>query len=71
MTVAAVAGGSSVGITDKLIAEAALITAVWWMAARGFEAYEVQEWLWEIWRFVKQIIPLLIVGVFLTTLRRA
>jgi uncharacterized membrane protein YraQ (UPF0718 family) len=25
----------------------------------------VQEWLWETWRFVKQIFPLLILGVFL------
>jgi uncharacterized membrane protein YraQ (UPF0718 family) len=25
----------------------------------------VQQWLWETWRFVKQIFPLLVVGVFL------
>ena len=25
----------------------------------------MQEWLWETWRFVKQIFPLLVVGVFL------
>ncbi len=33
--------------------------------ARRFEAWDVQQWLWETWRFVKQIFPLLIVGVFL------
>jgi uncharacterized membrane protein YraQ (UPF0718 family) len=69
--VVAVTGGLSVGITGKLIAEIALIAAVWWMAAKRFDEYEVQEWLWEMWRFVKQIIPLLIVGVFLAGMARA
>ena len=63
--------GLSVGITGKLIAEVLLIGAVWWMAATRFEVYEVQEWLWEMYRFVKQIIPLLIVGVFLAGMARA
>jgi uncharacterized membrane protein YraQ (UPF0718 family) len=40
------------------------------MAAR-FDRYEVQEWLWEMWRFVKQIIPLLLVGVFVAGMARA
>jgi uncharacterized membrane protein YraQ (UPF0718 family) len=67
----AVAGGLSVGVTGKLIAEIVLIAAVWWTAARRFEVYEVQEWLWEMWRFVKQIMPLLLVGVFLAGMARA
>ena len=33
--------------------------------ARRFERWEVQQWLWETWRFVKMIFPLLVVGVFL------
>ena len=33
--------------------------------ARHFEAWDVQQWLWETWRFVKMIFPLLVVGVFL------
>lgn len=69
--VTAVEGGLSVGITGKLIAEIVLIAAVWWMAVKGFETYAVQEWLWEMWRFVKQIIPLLLVGVFLAGMARA
>jgi len=69
--VSAVADDLSVGLTGKLIAEIVLIAAIWWMAARRFEAYEVQEWLWEMWRFVKQIIPLLLVGVFLAGMARA
>ena len=69
--VVAAGDGLSVGITGKLIAELALIAAVWWTATKAFEAHEVQEWLWETWRFVKQIIPLLIVGVFLAGMARA
>jgi uncharacterized membrane protein YraQ (UPF0718 family) len=69
--VVAVEGGLRVGITGKLIAEVVLIAAVWWMAVKGFETYEVQEWLWEMWRFVKQIIPLLLAGVFVAGMARA
>jgi uncharacterized membrane protein YraQ (UPF0718 family) len=69
--VVAIAGGLSVGITGKLIAEIVLIAAVWWMAVKHFEPYDIQEWLWEMWRFVKQIIPLLLVGVFVAGMARA
>jgi uncharacterized membrane protein YraQ (UPF0718 family) len=69
--VVAVGNGLSVGITGKLVAEVVLIAAVWWMSVRYFDAYEVQDWLWEMWRFVKQIIPLLLVGVFLAGMARA
>jgi len=69
--VVAVESGLNVGITGKLIAESVLIAAVWWMAARAFERVAIQEWLWEMWRFVKQIVPLLIVGVFLAGTSRA
>ncbi len=62
--VQAVADGLRVGITGKLIAEVLLIAGVWWLGVRAFERTVMQEWLWEMWRFVKQIIPLLIVGVF-------
>lgn len=65
------ATGLDIGITGKLIAEVILIAAAWWVAATKFETYEIQEWLWEVWRFVKQIMPLLIVGVFVAGLSRA
>jgi uncharacterized membrane protein YraQ (UPF0718 family) len=69
--IAAVAGGLSVGVTGKLIAEVVLIAAVWGMAAKAFDVYDIQEWLWEMWRFVKQIVPLLLVGVFVAGMARA
>ncbi len=55
----------TIGVTGKLLAEIALLGGVWRMALTQFEEYELQEWLWEMWRFVKQIVPLLLVGVFL------
>lgn len=59
----AVAGGLAVALTGKAVA-VALGLAVLGLLARRFEAYEIQEWLWETWRFVRQIFPLLIAGVF-------
>jgi uncharacterized membrane protein YraQ (UPF0718 family) len=71
LRVSAASGSLSIGLTGRLIAEAVLISAVWWVASRNLERYAVQEWLWEAWRFVKQIIPLLLVGVLLASMARA
>lgn len=54
-----------IGVTGKFLAEAVLLATLWLLALKGFETYELQDWLWEVWRFVKQIMPLLLVGVFL------
>jgi len=58
------ANGLTVGFTGRFVGELIVIVAVGLVAWKGLDAYEVQEWLWEMWRFVKQIFPLLIVGVF-------
>jgi uncharacterized membrane protein YraQ (UPF0718 family) len=57
-------GSLVVGITGRFVGELILILAVAWVAARHFERDELAGWLWETWKFVKQIFPLLIVGVF-------
>jgi uncharacterized membrane protein YraQ (UPF0718 family) len=57
--------GLEIGITGRFVGEVMVIGAVVLVAWKGLDEYEVQEWLWETWRFVKQIFPLLIVGVFL------
>jgi len=62
--------GLVIGLNGRLVAEVILLAAIWWVAARAFTADEVQEWLWETWRFVKQILPLLLVGVFLASIAR-
>ena len=64
------ANGLVVGVTGKLIAEVLLIGAAWWVAVTQFERWELEGWLWEVWRFVKQIMPLLIVGVFVAGMAR-
>lgn len=69
--IVAVPGGVQMGITGKLMAEILLISTLWWLAVTHFETYDLQEWLWETWRFVKQIIPLLLVGVFVAGMARA
>ena len=56
--------GLRVAITGRSLAVAALL-AVLVPLARRFDAWDMQQWLWETWRFVRQIFPLLIVGVFL------
>jgi uncharacterized membrane protein YraQ (UPF0718 family) len=55
----------SIKFTGRSIAVMALLIALVVTARRGLEQNEVASWLWETWRFVKQIFPLLIVGVFL------
>ncbi len=49
--------GKSIGVIVAII----LLCAV---GQRYLTANEIRAWLWESWRFVKQIFPLLIVGVF-------
>jgi uncharacterized membrane protein YraQ (UPF0718 family) len=56
--------GLQIGITGRFLGEVAVLAAVAWVAWKALDAHQVQEWLWEMWRFVKQIFPLLIVGVF-------
>jgi len=69
--VTAVDSGLRVGLSGRFVAEVLLLGAVWWMAAQAFDVFEMEQWLWEMWRFVKQIIPLLLVGVFLAGIARA
>jgi uncharacterized membrane protein YraQ (UPF0718 family) len=56
--------GLDVLLTGKLFGVILALGAIAYMAARFFDEYEVQQWLWETWRFVRQIFPLLVVGVF-------
>lgn len=55
--------GLSLTLTGRTLAVIALCAALV-PQARRFELWDIQQWLWETWRFVKLIFPLLIVGVF-------
>jgi uncharacterized membrane protein YraQ (UPF0718 family) len=63
-------GSAVVGITGRIIAELLLIVAIGAIAVRNFEPHEIAEWLWETWKFIKQIFPLLIFGVFIAGMVR-
>ena len=58
------AHGLEVYLTGKMVGVVLALIAIWYLARRYFANHEIQEWLWETWRFVRQIFPLLIVGVF-------
>jgi len=62
--VKATAAGVAVTVTGRTLAVLLFCLALI-PQARHFDAWDVQQWLWETWRFVKQIFPLLVVGVFL------
>jgi uncharacterized membrane protein YraQ (UPF0718 family) len=57
-------GGLTLTITGRTLAVPLLCLALL-PQARRFDAWDMQQWLWETWRFVKMIFPLLVVGVFL------
>ncbi|BBB47391.1 permease [Pelolinea submarina] len=61
----------SILITGRFIAVTLLIAALWFAVRRYLTQADAGAWLWETWRFVKQIIPLLLVGVFLAGIARA
>jgi len=58
-------GGLNILITGKLVGVGLALVMIWLIGRFGLEEREVQEWLWESWRFIKQIFPLLVVGVFM------
>ncbi len=64
MGVQVTADGISLSVTGRTLAVIVSSLALL-PQARRFDAWDVQQWLWETWRFVKMIFPLLVVGVFL------
>jgi uncharacterized membrane protein YraQ (UPF0718 family) len=57
------AGGLEIAFTGRVFAVGVALWAVS-SYARRLDAADWQSWLWETWRFVKQIFLLLVVGVF-------
>ena len=58
------AGGLKVMLTGRTAAVAIFMVILGWMTGKGLTTEERTDWIWESWRFIKQIFPLLIVGVF-------
>ncbi len=57
-------GGVSLLLTGKFIGVLIAILTLAWLIPTQLSQDETRDFLWESWRFVKQIFPLLIVGVF-------
>ena len=58
------AGGLDIQFTGRTFAVALFMALMGIMMARSLQKDEMTDWIWESWRFIKQIFPLLIVGVF-------
>jgi uncharacterized membrane protein YraQ (UPF0718 family) len=57
-------GSMVIGINGRFFGVLLLLIAIGWLAAKSFTKDELSGWIWETWKFVKQIFPLLIIGVF-------
>lgn len=57
-------GEVDIHFTGRFFGVLLALGALAYIARYRLDAYEVQAWLWESWRFVKQIFPLLVGGVF-------
>jgi uncharacterized membrane protein YraQ (UPF0718 family) len=57
------AAGLKIALTGRFVAVAAALGASVYFARR-LPTEELRAWLWETWRFVKQIFALLLIGVF-------
>jgi uncharacterized protein len=57
--------GLRVGVTGKFFGVLFALAIIFQLGRAYLTEDELRDWLWESWRFVKQIFPLLVVGVFL------
>ena len=62
--------GLRIGVTGKFFGVALALVALRHIAGRHMSEDELRDWLWESWRFVKQIFPLLVMGVFIVGMIR-
>ena len=58
------AGGLDILFTGKFFGVLLALAALGWLLRKKLSEDEQRDFLWESWRFVKQIFPLLVVGVF-------
>jgi uncharacterized membrane protein YraQ (UPF0718 family) len=59
------AEGLSVAITGRTMVVSVALGALTAVGRAALDKEALRDWLWESWRFVKQIFPLLALGVFL------
>lgn len=57
-------GGLTLSLTGKFFGVLLSVVILGWMLKTRLSEDETRDFLWESWKFVKQIFPLLVVGVF-------
>jgi uncharacterized membrane protein YraQ (UPF0718 family) len=63
-------GGLTLAFTGKFFGVLVSLILIGWMLKTKLTGDEIRDFLWESWRFIKQIFPLLIVGVFVVGMIR-
>jgi len=58
------AGRLELQFTGRFFGVLLALGALAWLMFKRLSEDELRDWLWESWRFVRQIFPLLVVGVF-------
>lgn len=64
LTLTPIPGGVTLAFTGKFFGVLASVLMLGWLMKTQLTEDETRDTLWETWKFVKQIFPLLIVGVF-------
>ena len=62
--------GFRLGVTGKFFGIAVALALLRYLARNKLTNDQLRDWLWESWRFVKQIFPLLVMGVFIVGMAR-
>jgi uncharacterized membrane protein YraQ (UPF0718 family) len=62
--------GLTIAFTGKFFGVLLAGAALTWLMRMHLSKDELRDWLWESWRFVKQIFPLLVAGVFVVGMIR-
>lgn len=70
LAVQATPEGLRVGITGKFLGVGLALGVLYHLGRQRIAEDDLRDWLWESWRFVKQIFPLLVVGVFVVGMAR-
>jgi uncharacterized membrane protein YraQ (UPF0718 family) len=70
LSIQALPTGWRVGVTGKFFAVIISSSALYFLARHRLPEDKLRDWLWESWRFVKQIFPLLVIGVFVVGMLR-
>ena len=70
LSIQATPEGLRIGFSGRFFGVALALGMLHFLASNRLSEDELRDWLWESWRFVKQIFPLLVIGVFVVGMIR-